>query len=481
MSAPILRPSVKQAAADEDAKPTNYLIGPEAALPTRDELLGPPYQPPMIVEGYLQQDAGGVVAPGETGKSTLMIYEAVHVILGRDLYGKKIARAGAALYITAEDERAAVMGRLNDICRALELSEKEQRKVLKGFYTEDVSARPAKLVEGDRFGVRRTAFADEIIAKYKDSKLAVVVLDPTSLLGPGEQCGNDGMAELMRTARMLSQGLGAAVRVVHHVSQAVARSDTWDQYAGRGGTAFADNSRSQHQIVKLTGRKLKHEGSEYMLPATVTDDALAGERGMRVLAIFLHKLSYGVRDPAPIILVRNRFAFMHVPVERTDRSPMADAIRLENDREKVLGFIVERFGAGIKVNRRDLDSHAAELGMIRDELRDACASLLGMGLLVERPLPANERSTKRTKYLAPAGEPNLANCAESRGIAPRAITNTGTSEAANCAADGTSIRRRNSKVKKRPRLRGQKKAAPGLIAPNPATSKRLNGKAAPHV
>jgi len=86
--------------------------------------------------------------------------------------------------------------------------------------------------------------------------------------------GNDGMAELMRTARMLKQELVASVRVVHHVSQNVARSNTWDQYAGRGGTAFADNSRSQHQIVRLTSRKFEHEGSNYTLPTDVPNGAL---------------------------------------------------------------------------------------------------------------------------------------------------------------------------------------------------------------
>jgi RecA-family ATPase len=179
----------------EPQQRTNFLLGPKKSLPTRDELLGVPYEPPMIVANYLQEDGGGVVGAGETGKSTVMLYEGVHIILSRPLYGRRIVRSGGVLYLTAEDSRDIVMSRLNWICRALNLKPKEQAQILKQFHVEDVSASPAKLVELDRDGIHRTAFVDEITNKYKDSKLAVVVVDPTSLLGPGELSGNDGMAE----------------------------------------------------------------------------------------------------------------------------------------------------------------------------------------------------------------------------------------------------------------------------------------------
>ncbi len=287
-AAPSLEDVKKVAAAADAANRTDFLRGPKTARPEHDELLGVPYVAPMIVAGYLPQDAGGDVAPGGTGKSTLLIDEAVHIILGRPLYGRPIVRAGAALFITAEDRREMVLGRLNEICRALELTKKDYEKVRNNFFVEDVSACPAKLVATDRYGAQATAFVDEIVEKYKDAKLAVAILDPTSLLGPGELSGNDGMAELMRTARMLSQQLGAAVRSVHHVAQAVARGKIRDQYAGRGGTAFADNSRGQRQISVQMERQFEHEGSKYILPAEVTEADLACGR---VLAIFVHKLS----------------------------------------------------------------------------------------------------------------------------------------------------------------------------------------------
>jgi hypothetical protein len=474
--------AVKSKAKQADAvEPTNYLVGAKASRPTLPELTGVPYRAPMIVAGYLPQDAGGDVAPGGTGKSTLLIYEAVHIILGLPLYGRAIERPGAALFITAEDNRETVLGRLNEICRALELTAKQIKKVIAGFHVEDVSACPAKLVVADRYGAEPTPFVDEIVAKYKAAKLAMVVIDPTSLLGPGETSGNDGMSELMRTARMLSRQLQAAARLVHHVAQAVARGKIHDQYVGRGGTAFADNSRGQRQVIVLMERKLEHEGSAYELPAEVSEEDIA--RG-RVLAIFVHKLSYAERDSTPIILVRHGFAYTFVPIARLDKSPLGEAARQECNRNKLLDFVVERLAAGIKITKNESEDYRDDIGLTRKDLRSARDSLLYMGLLTLKELPKDERRTKRKTYLAPGGEPNPANPAESRRHAAGEITLPVDRRGGNPAADGTSIRRRDLKGE------NQRKGGGGVgdgkleSRRNPAAApeprKGLNGQAADH-
>jgi hypothetical protein len=478
--APILSKDVKEAAKKADqGKPTHFLRGPKTARPTSDELLGVPYEAPMIVAGYLPQDAGGDVAPGGTGKSTLLIYEAVHIILGRPLYGRQIVRPGAALFITAEDKREVVLGRLNQICRALELTKKEYEKVRNSFYVEDVSACPAKLVEADRYGAQPTSFVDEIVAKYKGAKLAVAILDPTSLLGPGEMSGNDGMAELMRTSRMLSQQLEAAVRLVHHVAQAVARGKIRDQYAGRGGTAFADNSRGQRQVIVLMERKFEHEGSAYELPAQISEEDLARSR---VLAIFVHKLSYSERDSTPIILIRRSFAYQFVPIERLDKSPLAEAARRDEEMNRTTDFIAKQCAAGVHIGKRELDGHATQLGMTRDDLRERVATAMKLGLLVELPLPANERRTKRTKYLAPfVSKSNPANPAKSGETGSPDSGHPKVPAAANPAADGTSIGRRIRNAQKRGRGAGTAEGNPAESGEDrrPA-KKRLNGQVVDH-
>jgi AAA domain len=487
--APKVNPKVHRAAEDEDNAPpkrTSYLAGPEKARPTKNELLGVPYDPPKVIERYLLRDVSGISGPGGWGKTTLLIYEAVHVITGRPLYGRQILQTGGVVMITKEDSREITFGRLNEICRALKLTKKEQQKVLANFYVEDVSENArAKIVEADRYGARPTGFVEEIIETYKGLNIAMVLLDPTSLLGPGETSGNDGMAELNSTGRKISRALGAAVRLVHHVSQAVYRGGIVDQYAARGGTAFTDNSRGSQQFMIITNRKIDYEDNTYEVPATVDQGDLDDGN---VIAIFVHKMSYEKRDKTPILLVRGGFEYRYVPIERVDQSPMAKAQKLEENRNKLQDFVTAQFRAGTKHTKSALDDHLETIGLSRKELRIALTSLMDIKLLTEEKLPANERRTSRSKYLHPAGEPGeppkFAKSAEVRQSSPGELTNRTVAGEPKFAAGGTSIRRRTSKVKKRPKKAGGSGAKTGEVrqssATAPAPHNGLNGQGVPH-
>jgi hypothetical protein len=172
-------------------------------------------------------------------------------------------------------------------------------------------------------------------------------------------------------------------------------------------------------------------------------------------------------------------------MERIDKSPLAEAARLEEQRTKVFDFIVERFGEGIKITKSELDGFASKpLGLTRKELRDARDSLLYMQLLTERTLPIEEQRTKRKRYLAPAGKPNPANPAESRRNPAGGITKRDRTATANLAADGTSIRRRDSKSKKQPKKACGSGTESGQsrrnLAEGRGTRKGLNGQVVDH-
>ena len=50
--------------------------------------------PDCIVEDYLFSDVGTYSAPGGTGKTTLCLYEYIHIVLGRSLYGLEVRKPG---------------------------------------------------------------------------------------------------------------------------------------------------------------------------------------------------------------------------------------------------------------------------------------------------------------------------------------------------------------------------------------------------
>ena len=74
-----------------------------------------PGEEDFIIEGLLPSDAVGFVGAGGRGKSTVLLWLAVHIILGRPVLGASVLRSGGALIISAEDRRPTVLRRLRGI------------------------------------------------------------------------------------------------------------------------------------------------------------------------------------------------------------------------------------------------------------------------------------------------------------------------------------------------------------------------------
>jgi len=379
------------------------LRGPEGSLGTHDELHGIPYEPPVIVERYLLEEAAGCVGPGGYGKTTLLLYEAIMIRLGRALYGREVLRpGGATLYLTAEDRRAVLFSRLNKLCTALNLTTAEREHVRTGIHVEDVTGAFARLVVASWVGgtlvLAPTGLLGEIRERYHNAGLAQLVFDPTSLLGPGESAGNDGMAELMRAGRALSEQLKCAVRFVHHVGQEVARSGIMDQYAGRGGTAFADNSRVNHQLVTVRERQfIWPNGGRFRVSAEATDEDL--NKG-RMLAVLVHKLSYGELDRVPIFLLRRGWEFKHLPAEGASEGPsLAElAVEAEKNAGVVHAFLTSR--PELRLSASELvNEWRGHYGLSRDEARGAVAQAKAAGMIEEVPLPPEECQGRKQAFL----------------------------------------------------------------------------------
>ena len=363
--------------------PAGSVDGPSKSRATDDQLAGMPYVAPVIVPGLYPRDAGGRVGTGGCGKSTLSLFEAVHVILGRELYGKQIEQPGAVLVVTAEDRREQMFSVVNRICRALELSPAEVARVREGLFVEDLSRTTARLVTRHReSGYSRTALFDELTRAYQSAGLAMCLLDPVSLIGSGDET-NEAHAELLRTARGLSENLQSNVTLIHHVAQQTALAGLVHQYAGRGGTAFADNSRFAHQITRVDWRTLKVEGRTFEIARTVPD-ALINSGAL--IGVLIHKLSYEARDGVPIVLHRQGFNFCTVPV--AEIAPDSVEQRESRDAElatAICGLLASKATEGLRYSRRDVAAmFRAELGASRDHIRRVLDELIQLGRIEER-------------------------------------------------------------------------------------------------
>ncbi|MEM7477060.1 MAG: hypothetical protein AAF483_18915 [Planctomycetota bacterium] len=156
-----------------------------------------------------------------------------------------------------------------------------------------------------------------------------MVFDPRSMFGADENALNTNEMLLASVARKISRALDCAVVYVGHVSKQVVRSNSYDQYAGRGGTAQADNSRF---VWNLTQEKTEEKRKlDCTVPLRFREHIQHGW----VFKLSIPKMSYGAR-PAPIYIHRNlvnspfefEFAEEALPTEDESRE-IADSEQLK--------------------------------------------------------------------------------------------------------------------------------------------------------
>jgi regulatory protein RepA len=200
--------------------------------------------PQCVVESYLYADVAVFPGPGGTGKTTLFLFEVVHIVLGEPLYGLKVVTPGVVVFVTAEDRRELLVARLARIMEALGLDDEERATVCAGVMIWDVTGTVCRLTELDRHGnVVLTGLADAIVERFREASPVVVGLDPVISFGAGERIVNDNEHSLILAARRIVRGLGCCVRLICHTGKQGARDGVIDQYAARGGSALADGAR----------------------------------------------------------------------------------------------------------------------------------------------------------------------------------------------------------------------------------------------
>lgn len=112
-----------------------------------------------IVDQWFYEDVGCFIAPGGTGKTTLLLFQVIHIVLDRPLFGYEICAPGAVVILTAEDSRETLVARLRAMCAQLGLTEQEVRRVREDVIITDVSGKGIKLTTVEKDVVMPSAQA----------------------------------------------------------------------------------------------------------------------------------------------------------------------------------------------------------------------------------------------------------------------------------------------------------------------------------
>jgi RecA-family ATPase len=343
---------------------------------------------PSVVAHWFSEDIGHIAAPGGVGKTTLLLWQAIHIILGRDLFGHRVVRKGPVVYVTKEDDGETLVARVRNMCAGLELTPEETGTVLSNLVVLDV----AECI--DMRGFRLTRISGEVVTPSDDAvnlakelralRPAMVFIDPAVSFGIGESRVNDSEQALIEAARLIQREVGGGVLYVHHTGKTNAREATIDQYTGRGGSAFADGSRMIHIMQSLT--------PEEWVKAT-GDTLREGESGV---VYARPKLTWS--PPQPSIYIKRR-GYMF---ERVASISSAEGAQVQRDRdaEVLLAFLVAETAAGRHYSSGSLDDVDSVLKN-RQARRAATRHLIANGKVTEEVGTTTERGGKPPKILKP--------------------------------------------------------------------------------
>lgn len=381
----------------------------EEMAATEEELAAAKLSPRCIVENHTYADVAQLIAPGGTGKTTIIIYEAICIALGRPVWGCRVLNPGWTLFVTSEDRREQLLARKREILATIQLTPSERAVVLRSVLFWDVTGEQLKLIQSEDGNIRLTELAADIVDAYKADPPSVVIFDPLVSFGASEAMVNDNEQGLITAARRIVRGLDCCVRFIHHTGKANARAATLDQYSGRGGSALPDGSRMTSVLQSWTP-----EDQGTRRPPI----GCAVEPGSSLTILARPKLSYSPPNLPDIWIKRTGFAFEHFVAFEVSGEERRRARADQIERYLVSGLAQDRY-----YTKRALEDLLDDIGMSKAHLRAAVAELVLSGRVdPEADLPAHLKQGSRKTYL----HPNCAKQPEPAGAVPK-------NEPSNCA------------------------------------------------
>lgn len=361
-----------------------------------DVFSAPPPQPPFVVDRLLPRAHGVENAIGGAGKTTRHIWEAVRIILGRELYGRRILQPGPVLFISKEDDAALFQHRIYEVVANMpDLSAADHKRIAEHLHVKILTGKSERLAIADSRGnLTHTDLPERIIRGYWQEGLALVEFDPFNLFGPGERYINDGEAEALSAMAHVSQSLRCAVRATSHVSKAVGREGTSDAHSGRGGSAGGDNSRFVWNYWRFDAERDKG-----VVPPELASVAETGD----LYRLHVAKLTAARAALERVWVVRQGFAFRwHADALVTPRQRREGAA--EADARLVLDYLRREREKDVCYTCTELEGVAATIGMGQKRVRAAVRQLQAKALIQEKDLPEALRKGGRKTYLEPVPE-----------------------------------------------------------------------------
>jgi hypothetical protein len=253
---------------DENAQPAGANSNDASAKNAQDaeldewdagELLSGPLPSPRqwLIGGiFCRTFLSGLVAPGDVGKTTLRLTQAIELATGRELLGLRVYQRCKVLVLSFEDDRAELHRRLLAICQHHGIDPGELKG---GLFCRDLNG-GAKLAELDAKGRRRQiGRLDGMLRRaIKRTGCDLVVLDPFVKIHALNENDNPDMDFVCSALIRIAQDCGIAVDSPAHTHKGQIQAGDAD--ARRGGSAQRDAGRLDYTLTVMTEDEAKAFG-----------------------------------------------------------------------------------------------------------------------------------------------------------------------------------------------------------------------------
>jgi hypothetical protein len=298
-----------EAVAGSSAAEGSLLFEPEEARVSRFIGKTPPERQWLVKNFLPYGKVAGLVAPGGTGKSQLLLQLAVSVAGGVPFLGLPDApESGGVLVLAAEDDEEELHRRTYNIINFLAMAHRDDeeliRRITKNLYIRSMVAENnlMTVVANGAKEVTHTTYVDRLIrTAEKIQNLRLIIVDPASRFRGGEENAAQDTTRFIEALERLRTATGATVLIAHHTNKSSSLASGQNQNAARGSAAFTDGIRWQMNLQVVSEKR----AGSLMLPKEhrrhyIEAEIVKNNYGPPIEPILLHREDGGFLVPVEI-------------------------------------------------------------------------------------------------------------------------------------------------------------------------------------
>jgi RecA-family ATPase len=241
----------------DDAPKAPFILRPfepfdAAQLPPREFLFGKHYQ---------RRTVSGTVAPGGTGKSSLVMVESIAMATGRNLLDEEVRERVRVWYHNGEDNMVELQRRLAGICQHYEIPMEELRGWFFMTSGNEVPLRVAESWSQVRLNTdhRLVKCITEAIG---DNKIDVANLDPLVTLHGVQENSPGQMDGVIRIFTRMADTQNCAIDLSHHTRKLLpgAAADDYTVDDMRGARSISDAMRAVRLLNFMSPQDAENAG-----------------------------------------------------------------------------------------------------------------------------------------------------------------------------------------------------------------------------